>query len=180
MLPLALLVLTLPAQASLADHLPRGVHLVEPGLLAQADAPRLAPELPSAPVTVEQLQAELVALRRLRPSLGLPITLLSVGGGSGLLGVLYLAIGLATGSFAQTTPFLVLGLVFLGVGLPLAILGGWFLYHRLGDRTRIDAELRSLTTQLRQLQSAPAGPPPPPGAVPVVTVAPPELVVARF
>lgn len=178
MIALALLVLTLPAQASLADHLPRGVHLLEPALLAQADAPLLETEATSAPVTVEQLQAELSALRRMRPSLGLPVTLVSVGGSSGLLGVLYLAISLAMGSFAQTTPFLALGLVFLGVGLPLAILGGWFLYHRLGDRTRIDAEVRSLTTQLRQLQAPPGGPPP--GAVPVVTVAPPALLLARF
>lgn len=181
MLPLALLVLSLPAQASLADHLPRGVHLLEPTLLAQADAPLLAPEAPSAPLTVAQLQADINALKRLRPGLGGAVSLVSVGLSSSLLGALYLGLGAALGTVTQTTVFLVLGLAFLGVGAPLAILGGWMLYHRLADRTRIDAELRTLNSQLRQaLQAPPALGPPPAGPVPVVEVAAPRLLVASF
>lgn len=178
MLPLALLVATLPAQASLRDLTPSGVHLLDEGLLAQT-APPLEPLPPlEAPPTPAQLKAEYDALKRTRVSLGAPITLMALGGAASVLGITYLVISTSVGLFVGTvSPFLVLGLALLVVGVPLAVIGTWLLFNRIGDRRRIDAELKELEQQLRELEAAPQPPAPPPLQV----LGPrPGVLLARF
>lgn len=150
MTPLTLLLLCLSSQVGVADA-PRSARL-----LAQLDAPTL--EAP--PPSVAQLQADLAALRRLRPSLVAPVTFLTVGISSAALGGLYLGLSALIGATGGgSLPLLVMGIGALGLGLPLTVLGAWMLHHRLGDRARIDAELRALQQQLQQPHPAPAWPP---------------------
>ncbi len=179
MLPLTLLVLSLPAQASLADHLPRGVHLVEATLLAQAEPPPLLGADLAPPVSLKQLQADYDALRRSRPSFGGPITMLGLGGGGSLLGVTYLVVSTSMGLFSGTTVFLVLGIAFLAVGLPLGIIGAWLLYHRIADRVRLEQEMKALQAQMQELRQTPAQELPPPPPLQVEGPAP-RLLLARF
>ena len=150
---------------------PQGVHLV--------DAPVLMTE---APVSVAQLQVDLDALKRLRPSLGGGVALVIVGGSGALLGGLFVALALSFGSVASSVlPILVLGVVGLAIGLPLAVIGTWLLINRVEERGRIDALSATLRVQLleqrareqRQPFSLPALPPQVLGPLP-------DLVLARF
>lgn len=147
MLALTLVMLSLPGQIGS----PRGVHLLDDApLLAQA--PPLVPLEPGASdaqVSVQQLQVDLDALKKARPSIGGGIALVTTGGGVAALGALYLALSASLGA-----PIVIIyvGAALLAVGLPLAVIGIWLLYNRLEDRTRIDAETRVLKEQLRQRQ----------------------------
>jgi hypothetical protein len=152
---------------------PQGVRLLEDApLLAQA--PSLVPE---ARVSAAQLQVDLEALRKMRPSVGGGIALVASGATSALLGGLYLGIGASVGTFAGAlNPFIVLGAIGLGLGGPLVMIGVWLLYNRIEERNRIDAEMKSLRLQLQQ-----ARPPPrpfaPPSRPPPSEILPPPQVL---
>lgn len=171
---------------------PHGVRLLDDApLFAQADAP--PPLVPStapaseAQVSAQQLQVDLDALKKQRPGLGGGIALVSAGGTVALLGVLYLAVSGTAFFGVGLNPFLIVGVVCLGVGLPLVAIGVWLLYNRVEERKRIDEETRSLKQQLQRLR-----PPPqqqwqprqyaPPSDLPPPQVRGPDstLLMARF
>lgn len=131
---------------------PHGARLLdEPSLFVQGpSSPPLIPAEPSdAQVSAQQLRVDIEALRKQRPGLGLGITLIATGGGVTLLGGLYLAASAAAFG-AVVDAFLVLGVVGLGLGLPLMVIGVWLLHNRIEARQRIDREMRLLKQQLRQ------------------------------
>lgn len=168
---------------------PQSIHLLDDSpLLAQVAAPPLLPSSPPATegqVSARQLQADLDALKRQRPGLGGSITLLAIGGGATVVGALYLllstSVGLAFGG--GLNPFLLIGALGLGVGVPLLVIGVWLLYNRLEDRRRIDQESKSLRQQLQQIQpSDPRYAPPGNDDFPPPQVRGPDasMLLARF
>lgn len=185
MLALTLLLLSVPAQIGA----PRGVHLLDDApLLAQA--PPLVPVEPQASdaqVSARQLEVDLEALRKARPSIGGGIALVTTGGGLAALGGLYLALSAALGA---PMAIIYVGGGLLAVGLPLAIIGVWLLYNRLEERGRIDAESKVLKEQLQQrrrleqpqLQQPrqPYAPPPPDAPAPQVRGPEASMLIARF
>ncbi len=185
-----MLVLTLSGQIGM----PQGVHLLDaPVLVAQA-GPSLLPQAPvpsEADVSAAQLQIDLDGLKRLRPGLGAPITLIIIGGAVSLVSLLYLALSTTLGGFAGgLNPILIIGVVGLAIGLPLAVIGTWLLINRLEDRGRIDTEMARLKRQLQERrlrERAPQQfmPPQTPGAplmpLPQVRLGPePSMLVAEF
>ncbi|MDP1825790.1 MAG: hypothetical protein Q8L48_21185 [Archangium sp.] len=170
---------------------PQGVHLLDDApLFAQADAP--PPLLPSAApaseaqVSAQQLQVDLDALKRQRPGLGGGIALVSAGGTVALLGVLYLAVSSAAFFGGGLNPFLIVGAVCLGVGLPLVAIGVWLLYNRMEERKRIDDETKSLREQLQRMRPTTPQQPrqyaPPPSDIPPPQVRGPDttILMAQF
>lgn len=169
---------------------PHGVRLLDDApRLAQLDAP--PPLVPSAApaseaqVSAQQLQVDLDALKKQRPGLGGGIALVSAGGTVALLGVLYLAVSSAAFFGGGLNPFVIVGAVCLGVGLPLVAIGVWLLYNRLEERKRIDDETKSLKNQLQRMRPTPYQPrqyAPPPADVPPPQVRGPDstLLMARF
>jgi hypothetical protein len=147
---------------------PQGVRLLDDApLLAQA--PSMVPMVPAteAQVSSAQLQVDIEALRKMRPSVGGGIALVASGGTAALLGGLYLGIGAGLGGFAgAVNPFFVLGAIGLGLGAPLVLIGVWLLWNRIEERGRIDEEMKNLRLQLQQSRppprlNAPVSPPPP-------------------
>ena len=171
---------------------PRGVRLLDDApLLAQVAPPPLLPAAApesDAQVSAQQLQVDIDALRRQRPSLGGGIALVSTGGGVALLGALYLAIsGIAGVGGIGVNPFVIVGAVGLGIGLPLVAIGVWLLYNRLEERKHIDEETTRLQKELRSRPAQPRGfspptaPPPPEYPPPQVLTGPDaSMLVARF
>lgn len=151
-----------PQQGLLIAEAPRAVRLLEDVALAQlppvpppVDAPLAAP----APfVSAQQLQVDIAALKRMRPGIGGGIALIAAGGGLGIAGGFYVAIGLA----ATVAPVWAIGVGALAVGLPLAVIGIWLLVNAIPERARIDAEITKLRRELSQVQAG-APPPAPPG-----------------
>lgn len=144
-----MLVLTLALMTATGDL---GAHhsarlLTDAPLLAQAPIPD-----PDANVSWQQLQVDIDALRRTRPSIGGGIALTISGGSVALLGG-YLMLTSAL-SFSTTAvpvlanPLFILGLVPLIAAAPLIVIGVWMLYNALEQRGRIDAEVK----RLRELQ----------------------------
>lgn len=146
MLTLTLLVVTMSGGMPSA-------RLLDAPLVAEV-APPLVPSTvaPSdAQVSAAQLQVDLEALKRERPSLGAPITLLAVGGSFGLLGAVYLITSAGFGPvLGAVSPLLVLGIIGVGAGVPMLVIGTWLLINRVGERSRIDAEMTRLKGQLQQ------------------------------
>ena len=186
MLPLALTLLTVTGGIGM----PAGVHLVDaPVLIAQAPPPLvpLEPELSDAQVSAAQLQVDIEAIRKQRPSLAAPIVLISVGGSLGILGGIYAGLSAAVGTFGGAlNPLLIIGIVGLAIGLPMAVIGVWMIINRLETRNRIDAEVVKLRTLLdqRRLQERQNQPTPPPGPMqltpPQVQAPTPTMVLAEF
>lgn len=172
---------------------PHGVRLLDDApLLAQVDAPP-PPLVPSAAppseaqVSAQQLQVDLDALKKQRPGLGGGIALVSAGGTVALLGVLYLAVSSAAFFGGGLNPFVIVGAVCLGVGLPLVAIGVWLLYNRLEERKRIDDETKSLKDQLQRMRPAPGHQQPRQYAPPPSDIPPPQVrgpdstvLMARF
>ncbi len=182
MLALCLVMLSLPGQIGT----PRGVRLLaDAPLLAQA--PPLVPSetVPSdAQVSAQQLEVDLAALKKARPSIGGGVALVASGGGVAALGGLYLALSATLGAPAV---IIYLGAGLLGVGLPLAVIGIWLLYNRIEERARIDAETKVLKEQLQQRrrieQLQPRQPevlPPPDAPPPQVRGPDASMLIARF
>jgi hypothetical protein len=178
---------------------PRGVRLLDdaPMLLAEIAPPLLPYVAPptDAQVSAQQLQVDIEALRKQRPPLGGGIALVTAGGSTALLGALYLAIsGVAGVGIAGVNPFIIIGAVGLGIGLPLVAIGVWLLYNRLEERKHIDEETAKLREQLRSRQPTPQpysppysppqiAPPPPSDFPPPQVLSPgPEatMLMARF
>ncbi len=168
---------------------PQGVRLLDDApLLAQA--PSLVPMVPAteAQVSSAQLQVDIEALRKMRPSVGGGIALVASGGTAALLGGLYLGIGAGLGGFAgAVNPFFVLGAIGLGLGAPLVLIGVWLLWNRIEERARIDEEMKNLRLQLQQARppprpTVPIGPPPPSEILPPPQVRGPDnsMLIARF
>lgn len=172
---------------------PQRVRLLEDAPVLLAQSPSLVMPVPAteARVSAAQLQVDLEALRKMRPSVGGGIALVASGGTAALLGALYLGIGAGLGSLGSAvSPFFVLGAIGLSVGGPLIMIGVWLLYNRIEERNRIDAEMKSLRLQLQQARPAarpsapyvPASPPPPTELVPPPQVRGPDssMVIASF
>lgn len=155
--------------------------LDEPALrLAQVDAPPLVPVEPSdAQVSAAQLQVDLDALKRQRPGIGGPISLVAIGGSLAILGGVYTLVGASTSGFgvSAVASMIYVGIGLLAVGVPMAVLGVWLLVTRLGDRAAIDAEMKRLRQQLdvarERERVAPTWTPP-------VSMVVPALELARF
>ena len=163
---------------------PAGVHLLDDSpLLAQ-----LTPTMPGdAQVSAQQLQVDIDALRKQRPSLGGGIALVSTGGGLALLGGLYAALSSAISFGGALSPILIIGIVGLAIGLPLAGIGVWLLFTRIADRQRIDTEIKSLRDQLQLVQprtpyQQPRQYQPPSQDIPPPQVSAPDssMLIARF
>lgn len=160
---------------------PAGVHLLD-------DSPLLAQLVPGeAQVSAQQLQIDIDALKRQRPSLGGGIALVATGGGLALLGGLYLAVSVLIPFGGGLSPLLIIGIVGLAIGLPLAGVGVWLLFTRLGDRQRIDDELKALKQQLQLMEPRPTPQQPRQYLPPSQDVPPPQvsapgssLLLARF
>ncbi len=148
-------------------------------LLAQADSPPpMPPPAPygpplEAPIggryagwSTPQLNVELDRLERMRPSLGLPITLMAIGGGVALVGLYGFAYAVWLG-LALTLP---------GVGL--AVLGVIFLVGRLSERREIGHDIDDVKDALRLRET----PQQQPQAVPPMSVQreTPSLLLAQF
>lgn len=139
--------------------------LVEPMMLAQlapAEEEPLVPGLrPIAQSSTEQLRQDLRALDGLKPSLGLPITLLVIGGIVAINGLGFLLFA------AFGPPFLILAVATLGVSAPFLILGGWLLSTRIAERKRFNEEI-----ELREGELQRRGP----GAPPTYSTPPPQVM----
>jgi hypothetical protein len=150
-------------------------HLLDPALLAQAEAPpalTLPPMNPEA--TPEQLRAEIRELEDLKPSLGLPITLLVVGGAVAVNGLALSLFGFLS------TSFLYVGIVFTCIGAPMLIIGAVLLSNRIAERRQYNEEIELRETRLRLLERT--GPRSPDSPFPPPQVRGPEspLLLATF
>ena len=126
-------------------------------LVTAADAPTR--EL----VSTEQLEADLAAVVRLRRSIGMPVALVIVGSVSTAVGGMM--IGLSTIGFAALAienPLVIIGLVFVALGLPFVSVGVWMLAERLEVRKRagqVSEELRRELYERRRWGSQGEAPP---------------------
>ncbi len=179
--PLVLLaVSTLQPGASLAEHAPRGVYLLEHGALAQADrAAPPPPAMPSVAVTPESLRLEMAALEESMPSIAPGVTLIVVGSLGILGGVFAGFIGLVLAALQAGAGVLIAGLVALGIGVPVLIVGIVLLSRATRERGEINHDLGALERQLRALEapgpSLPSSTPPPQVRGPAAT-----LLLASF
>ncbi len=145
-----------------------------PPLVPAQQAPFIGQPLMGEP-TSAQLLAEIAVLRRERPGLGGAVTLLSIGGGLGIAGIFYFALSGLAGGFTFSNPLMVIGLVGMCIGLPMALIGTWLLIGRLNERQRIGVEIRRVENELKALRSrglTSMGPAEPAGIG--------EVVIARF
>ena len=184
-----MLALTLVALSLGQIGSPRGVHLLDDTpLLAQVEPPLVPAAEPQsqAQVSAQQLQVDLDALKKQRPSLGGGTALVASGGTVALTGAFYLAISSLASFGGGINLFIIIGAVGLGIGLPLVAIGIWLLYNRIEDRKHIDEETARLKKelQLRQPQRSPNGPTiTPPGLdipPPQVRGPAPTMLIARF
>ncbi len=110
--------------------------------------------------SVRQLEAELAELTRLRVSIRLPVTLLVIGATSTLIGTGILLSAIIT-SRLFALPLGILGLVAVGLGMPLGILAIWMLADRVEQRLRRNAAANELREQLEQVRRQRSGLGPP-------------------
>lgn len=111
-------------------------------------APNFGAQTPAA-----QLLYEIAALRRERPGIGGAVTLLGIGGGLGIAGAFYFLISGLVGGFTFSNPLMVIGLVGMCIGLPMALIGTWLLIGKLNERHRIGEEIHRLETELKQVRA---------------------------
>lgn len=173
------LALTLSLCSGQLGAVPRSAHLLEDSVLAQAPAAiNLEPGVSSA-----QLEVDLKALKRLRPSIGGGIALLVSGLSASAAGGLYMALGLGLSSVSGLGVIAIMGGAVLAIGLAASMLGLWLIITRGAERELVDNEMARLKAQLEMQRGAPqekrgpAVPPPPP--FPQASVLP-ALEVARF
>ena len=175
-----------PHGVRLLDDTPLLYAQVAPPLIPVEGSPSTEAPISDAQVSAQQLQVDIDALKKTRPGLGGGIALISTGGTIAILGVLYLAISGLAFFGAGVNPFLIVGAVGLGIGLPLVAIGVWLLYNRMEERKRTDEELGKLKKQLqlKQRERAPSNPsmPPPPSDFPPPQVSAPDasMLIARF
>lgn len=109
-----------------------------------------APDAPTRQlVSTEQLEADLAAVVRLRKGVGMPVALVIIGSVSTAVGGLM--IGLSTIGFAALAienPLVVIGLVFVALGLPFVTVGVWMLSERLEVRKRAGQVAEELRREL--------------------------------
>ncbi len=142
---LMLVLAGLSGDVSLKDHLPSGVWLLDDGALAQSPPPLPQRSVEDPPVQVRslsQLKADYAALEDSKPGLAGGIVLLAIGGTIAVNGLFALLFG------SLSSTFLIVGLVFAGIGLPLALVGVWLLVTRIAERRAIDAELEGIQRQI--------------------------------
>lgn len=146
----------------LADSMPAHVRLLDAGELVLA---QYAPPPPGQPQSLAAMRAEYAELEASKPSLGLGLGLLIPGGVSTI-------IGLALAAYAIYVEVLVVGLVMLGVGIPLVVVGAILLANAVRHGREINAQMSALRYRIRNAEAtgtgggseipvAPDAPPPP-------------------
>ncbi len=154
-----------------ADVMLAGSELHHQGwLMAQANvpAPMAAPATGVAKYdgwTAEQLRVELTRLENDKPSLALPIVLLSAGGVATLIGLWVLSVSLTA------------ALIFILPGVGLIIWGVIVLTQRLAIRRQMNADIETLNSLLERPSNDFQPPLPPP---PSVRGAMPSVLIASF
>ena len=113
----------------------------------------------------EQLNLEMTRLEDSKPSLGLPIVLLSVGGFVALTGVYVASVYL----------LLITGLFVIVPGIALMVWGAILLAQRISERRLIGQQVNDIQFRLEHSDHPGAMPPPP-----SVRAATPALLLARF
>ena len=173
--------------AFLADGAPRSVRLVQ-------DTPP-APDLPSyAGWSRPQLQQEYARLKDTRPGLGLPIALMSSGGGAAVL-LLYaavLALGTGGGLTSITVPLIAVFAVMGIGGAAMIAIGGILLSRIIPERRPYSLQMDEIDrllkegTETDERRYVPDGspvegppPPPPPAYAPQSSLQLP-LIFVRF
>ncbi len=149
----------------LAETMPAHVRVLDAGELVLG---QYAPAV-GQPESLAQLRAEYAELEASRPSLGLGLGLLIPGGVATLIGLFVVA-------YAYYVEVLIVGLVVMGVGIPLVIIGAILTANAVRHGRDVNARLSALRSRIRNLEAngggleaplpvAPDAPPPPPGAM---------------
>ena len=112
----------------------------------------------------EQLRLELTRLENLRPSLGLPIVSLSLGGFVALIGLYVVSV------------FLVAGLFLIVAGVGGVVWGAILLAQAIPERRMLGEQINDIEFRLEHFDR-PFGVPPPPPSVRATT---PTLLLAQF
>lgn len=171
------LTLALTLTSGQLGSVPRSARLLEGQF--PPDAPVAMPIEPE--VSVAQLQVDLQALKRMRPSIGAGIGLLIGGTVAAAAGGLYLGLGVSLGATSGVVVLAYLGGGIMGIGIPLAVVGLWLLIVRGAEREPIDKEIIRLNIELQrqmrreqQRRREYAAPPMPradnnPGGLPIAT-----------
>jgi len=191
MLSLALSVAMLTSTGGmLADHLPRGVRLL--------DAPRALPGPPPAFPTEEpvpgdyqsmslaQLRAAAARIEDSKPSAAGGIVLLA----GGITGIVVGLVAILVGVFVPSVGWLVAGLIITAAGLAMTVIGPILMASALRGRLSAERDLDFIQRQIRMLEGGgaptPAGPPrtppppPPPPPLGGLEVVVPMVAVASF
>jgi hypothetical protein len=145
----------------LAETMPSHVRLLDAGdlVLGQYAAPAGQPQ------SLAAMRAEYAELEASKPSLGLGLGLLIPGGVSTI-------IGLSLAAYAVYVEVLVVGLVLLGVGIPLVVIGAILVANAVRHGREINAQMSALRYRIRNAEAtgtgggseipvAPDAPPPP-------------------
>jgi hypothetical protein len=171
--------------ASLGQHSPRGVYLLDHGALAQAELsvpPPPAMPAPSTPVhnaaTVQAIRTEIASLRESMPSIGGGLAMAIIGGAGIVGGVLFGFFGLFLAVLNAGTTVLIASLVAIGLGIPVLVVGIVLLVQAGRQRGAIGGDIKALERQLQEIES-PGSIPPPPGPPQVVGPVP-GLLLAAF
>ncbi len=147
----------------LADHAPTGVYLVEHGALAQADAPppppppSVMPEAPNASTaaTAAKMRADLEMLEASKPSIAAGLTMTIIGGVGVLAGVSISYLGLIFAAIGSGGGAFIVGLVTLGIAIPILVVGIILMVTVSHERRAIDRSMSSIRQQLRNLEHPP-------------------------
>lgn len=118
--------------------------LDEPPAFAQVE------EQPLPRTSIPQLEVDIRALERMRPSLGIVGAMFGIGGGFALGGGMLVFISAITGALVSLEPLLIAGATGLGIGVAMIAIGIWLLVERLGERARINDTVRELKQQLAE------------------------------
>jgi hypothetical protein len=154
------LVLSMSSGGLLAEHAPAGVYLVEHGALAQADSPPPPPPpsvMPGAPetataATAAKMRADLEMLEDSKPSIAGGLTMTIIGGVGVVagLGISYFALIFAL--IGSGGAAFIVGLVTLGIAVPILVVGIVLLVRAGHERRAIDHDKASIRQQLFQLE----------------------------
>jgi len=160
------------ASPGASDSMLTGSELHRHGLLL-AQAPPFPEALPPPPSggrydgwSRQMLTVELARLDDLRPSLAMPIVLLSVGGTVALLGVTLALVSLIP------------GLVALIAGAGCVVIGAILLFERVPERRRANIEIEEIEALLERSPSQPSYPQPSNVPPPQVQGPTPSLLLA--
>lgn len=147
------------AVASTAQAAPHAGWLLPREAIAQAPQ-----TLSFDTMSVDQLERERARLMDSMPGIGLPLTLIIVGGAAQLLG----AFSMVTGVTLLINP-VTSGIALLAVGIGVCVVGIIIMVNRLSERGEISAKIAKIDERLNQApqyapQNRPQYPPPPPPA----------------